>query len=515
MKKHKLLVRVLCLATIVSSAITMADGSEVDGYLDGITTERIIYFVHGRENIAAGKPTEQSSTAFGGSSFRAVDGITNGNYFGTSLSVTHTDTETSPWWEVDLGTSSALYSVNLFNRTDCCTDRLSNFYVFISDKPFGSRSLDELINDRSVWKYHHSGSLDPEDKNRLEIEAKTQGRYVRVQNDSTHLSALNKMLSLAEVEVLSATTGSKNVTFDLTSPSSNLTPENLDLQLVLDVFKRKVYDHNGKINIDLRDGVYRLRVEPHHESQLGFGEFKLASTAGILFYAPDVEIKSIDADELLLVYADHDTGADSDISIWRPKEHYGYYSLGDIARGGYGAPSQAFLVKDTVGVLAKPVGYTLVWADHGSGGSQDVSLWRPIAPSGYTCIGHVISSSIIGDGYVKPSTDVMRCINTNFVLPGKPTWVWNDRGSGADSDAGVWRADAADERGLGMSTFISQNSHNLGGDYWSLNRSALNVMPNETLCVDFYADTNFRGPSGRSCEPQMSTMGWLNYATMA
>lgn len=93
-----------------------------------------------------------------------------------------------------MGARANIASVNIFNRTDnCCRQRLSNFYVLISDEPFANKSLTELLNDSTVEQSFHA-SLS---SNSLEIAVNNaQGRYVRIQ-----LRDLGT-LSLAEVEVM-------------------------------------------------------------------------------------------------------------------------------------------------------------------------------------------------------------------------------------------------------------------------------------------------------------------------
>jgi hypothetical protein len=140
-------------------------------------------------NIAVGKAARQSSTANGGVASRAVDGNTSGNW--TDLSVTQTISETKPWWQVDLGQSYAIDSLQLWNRTDCCAARLSNFYVFVSSTDLTGRTLSDLLNDSTIWRSYRSGQV----AGRLYITAGLQGRYVRVQ-----LAGSNR-LSLAEVQV--------------------------------------------------------------------------------------------------------------------------------------------------------------------------------------------------------------------------------------------------------------------------------------------------------------------------
>jgi hypothetical protein len=38
------------------------------------------------------------------------------------------------WWQVDLGSQKKISQIIIYNRTDCCVDRLSNYQVSISDK---------------------------------------------------------------------------------------------------------------------------------------------------------------------------------------------------------------------------------------------------------------------------------------------------------------------------------------------------------------------------------------------
>ena len=93
---------------------------------------------------------------------------------------------------MDLGTNSNIDEITLHNRTNCCSDRLSNFYVLLSETPFSDRSLSELLNDSAIsssFRSNLSGSS-------LTIAINnTTARYVRVQ-----LQGENP-LSLAEVEI--------------------------------------------------------------------------------------------------------------------------------------------------------------------------------------------------------------------------------------------------------------------------------------------------------------------------
>lgn len=84
-------------------------------------------------NVALSKHTEQSTpTGWGGVPSRAVDGDTSGVW--SQGSVTHTDIEHGPWWTVDLEGKHYVDRVVVWNRTDCCSTRLSNFYVELLDE---------------------------------------------------------------------------------------------------------------------------------------------------------------------------------------------------------------------------------------------------------------------------------------------------------------------------------------------------------------------------------------------
>ncbi|WP_435260545.1 Vps62-related protein [Streptomyces sp. 1222.5] len=157
------------------------------------------------------------------------------------------------------------------------------------------------------------------------------------------------------------------------------------------------------------------------------------------------------------IYDDSGTGADDDVSVWRPQQQaaQGFWSLGDVAMDSHDeAPRNAFLVKEEGTVLAPPTDYREVWDDRGSGGDIDGSIWEPISPAGYTCLGAVATN-----GYTKPSLNAIRCLRSDLTILGKGSKVWDDAGSGADEDVSIWQADARDYTGLTSSTFHASSSH--------------------------------------------------------
>lgn len=142
-------------------------------------------------NLALTGTASQSSTGFGGIASRANDGNTDGAH--NNRSVSHSGARYQPWWQVDLGKQSVLENIRLHNRTDCCTTRLSNVNLFVSDTDMSNRTFAELQADGNINHHFLAGALDTVTEQAL---ANIQGRFVRVQLSGTNY------LSLAEVEVI-------------------------------------------------------------------------------------------------------------------------------------------------------------------------------------------------------------------------------------------------------------------------------------------------------------------------
>ncbi len=147
--------------------------------------EKTIYF----DNIARSKAATQSSTAFPADASRAVDGNTNAILANGSL--TQTNVEPNPWWQVDLGAPYHLLGLRLWNRGDCCAASLSNFHVLTSKTPMTGHSLADLLDDPAVTKLQVPGTEPAVQLHTLSGVA----RFVRIQLAGTDA------LSLAEVEV--------------------------------------------------------------------------------------------------------------------------------------------------------------------------------------------------------------------------------------------------------------------------------------------------------------------------
>lgn len=170
-------------------------------------------------NLATGGTATQSSTLVqSGQTFeasRAIDGLTNGDYFNSGL-ITHTDslpTSTSfPWWQVDLGSTNYLIDqIVIWGRTDISRSfgQLSDFTVSILN-----------TSGTTVWTQHYQAfnqttsagvGIAPYNgspySSGMEISLSSSqpvfGEIVRVMNG---VGAGNGYLALAEVQVFGQST---------------------------------------------------------------------------------------------------------------------------------------------------------------------------------------------------------------------------------------------------------------------------------------------------------------------
>ena len=151
------------------------------------------YQVSSYPNVAVGKSATQAgiwdndTATFGPAN--AVDGSRNGE--GRSGSLSHTSNVSQAWWEVDLGDTYYIDALSIWNRTDCCADRLSNFHVLVSTDPFNSQSLGATQAQSGVSDYAFPGTAGRQ----TDMTIDRVGRYVRIQLTGSNI------LNIAEVEI--------------------------------------------------------------------------------------------------------------------------------------------------------------------------------------------------------------------------------------------------------------------------------------------------------------------------
>ncbi|MGB0386237.1 MAG: PA14 domain-containing protein [Ardenticatenaceae bacterium] len=140
-------------------------------------------------NLSVGATASQSSTDSGAVASRAIDLNKNGDWRINSLA--STNWEANPWWEVDLGSVQQIDQIVLWNRTDCCSERLSDFSIFVSHVPFTSTSYSATQSQSGVTEYYFERAVDLSQT----FDINRRGRYMRVQ------LAGSNYLSLAEVQI--------------------------------------------------------------------------------------------------------------------------------------------------------------------------------------------------------------------------------------------------------------------------------------------------------------------------
>lgn len=117
------------------------------GTWKNVTNEDLLQIVssldEGVRNIAEGKPTQQSTTnsIYSSDSRLAVDGITEADFHDGSVTATE-DGFCNSWWKVSLGSVQEISTVAIYNRKDCCEDRLNNFVLALVTPESGSNGID-------------------------------------------------------------------------------------------------------------------------------------------------------------------------------------------------------------------------------------------------------------------------------------------------------------------------------------------------------------------------------------
>ncbi|XP_032413484.1 fucolectin-3-like [Xiphophorus hellerii] len=118
--------------------------------------------------------------------YKAIDGNRNANL--EKGSCTHTDTESNPWWRVDLLDSYVVTKVIVTNRGDCCEERINGAEIRIGN----SLQNNGVENPRAAT----ISSIPSGVSQTINIPGLMEGRYVTIV-----IPGSNKILTLCEVEV--------------------------------------------------------------------------------------------------------------------------------------------------------------------------------------------------------------------------------------------------------------------------------------------------------------------------
>ena len=163
-------------------------------------------------SVAKGKTAKQSSDGVGeaGVASKAVDGNTSGHWTANNTnSFTHTNEENNPWWEVDLGSFYDISEIRIWNRTDCCQERLQDFHIMVSEEPISAIST-------SLFQFKAGAQTFAAGSESMLLRGNRKGRYVRV-----FIPGNKKTLSLAEVEIKGTPTSGVNIAKGKTARQSS------------------------------------------------------------------------------------------------------------------------------------------------------------------------------------------------------------------------------------------------------------------------------------------------------
>jgi CotH kinase protein/Chitobiase/beta-hexosaminidase C-terminal domain/Lectin C-type domain/HYR domain/Secretion system C-terminal sorting domain/Divergent InlB B-repeat domain len=202
-------------------------------------------FCNAPTNVAIGKTARQSSnftTAYTAS--RAIDNNTSGT-------PSRTNRDSNAWWEIDLGVQHNITELKLWNKTDVNLVTPSNYYVFISQNPFVSTSVNTTLTQAGVSVFSQTAGM----ARPTTIPVTKKGRYVRIQLRQRNY------LNMSEVQIMGCVTPTiSNIPTaglrkqsDISSETDNEfslypNPTSGDLNLNLQSFEHadtEFYIHNG------------------------------------------------------------------------------------------------------------------------------------------------------------------------------------------------------------------------------------------------------------------------------
>jgi len=212
-----------------------------DGILDTVECSS------GTANFALSGTATLSSTYPGGNASKAIDGNTSGAWSGGSVAHSQATTNTE-WLTVDLGESQFIDEVRIWNRTDCCTDRLSNAYVMVSNNPFpmNTNVKESLENAEFIFELDNTNGITE-----IVVPAGLSARYVRLQQSGKNTGSM--YINIGELQILGP------ITCD--TDNDNIT-DNYDLDSDGDGCNDTVEAYND-INADGGDGdAYGIGAPP-------------------------------------------------------------------------------------------------------------------------------------------------------------------------------------------------------------------------------------------------------------
>ena len=179
-------------------------------------------------------------------------------------------------------------------------------------------------------------------------------------------------------------------------------------------------------------------------------EHKIHSTESI---SVEEKFEFVPVSEYDEVWNDSGSGAEQDVSVWRPRVPAGCHLIGMTAKNGHSRPTFSTLVIRAGGRdIAPPERFDLVWWQER--GKRRFWCWRPVPPAGYVSLGDVGTTSETPPSHKDVVCVALACLSPNRQPLGGQ--IWNDRGGGAPKDAAFF----AQPGGTGLFRCSDDATHN-------------------------------------------------------
>lgn len=165
-------------------------GEKVEIELDGINTvlqnAKVEVFGSAASLVSFHSAVQSSDYWDGGEAELAIDGNQNGDWHLGSVSSTAggrvDEPDDDPWWKGTLNHISAISKIVIYNRSDCCSERIMGFRLTIS------------IGDEDVFMYDDK-SVSAQNAYEIHVDSLV-GNKIKIE-----ILGPSKVLNLAEVEV--------------------------------------------------------------------------------------------------------------------------------------------------------------------------------------------------------------------------------------------------------------------------------------------------------------------------
>ncbi|WP_010182621.1 galactose-binding domain-containing protein [Aquimarina agarilytica] len=119
---------------------------------------------------------------------------------GNRNNISHTLNEANAWLELDLGSVNNIDNIKVWNRENCCKNRLQSYQIFVSDVPFTSKDIVATANQNGMGVFFQNGIAQ---RPTTQSIGRT-GRYIRIQLTGTNF------LHPAEIEVFGTANSAPN-----------------------------------------------------------------------------------------------------------------------------------------------------------------------------------------------------------------------------------------------------------------------------------------------------------------